>query len=153
MDLSDQLFKKDELSQQQARHSRNQASSAELARAAETIRTLQQSLQAANSKVEGAEARMTTLQRERASVAHEVAEFEADLRSQREESKRFGVQLQLLKSEQLAVATRNETEVARLERECRKGKERLDATTRELRDCQNDYSEIRRWRDVHECNS
>jgi len=143
----------DDLTRRHARQAQANASSAELAQSSETNRTLQAALREANSIVERAEAQVSALQEQRASVAHELLAFEADLKSQRAESKRFGVQLQLLKSEQQTVAARTAGEVAQLESERRAVKVQLVATERDLEEARNAYAELDIWRETHHCDS
>lgn len=141
----------DNLLRRNARQAQESVSSAELSKATQTIQSLQASLGEATARVARAESQMIALREERASVAQELNAFEVDLRSQRAESKRFGIQLELLKSEQQASTSRSTAQRAQLENDSRMVKDRLRSTERELQSARADYTELQRWRDTHEC--
>ncbi len=86
-------------------------------------------------------------------MAQELIAFESDLKSQRAESKRFGVQLELLKSEQQDSIARNAAEFSQLERSAEGAKSRLRSTEQELRTARADYAELRNWRESQDSNS
>ena len=139
----------DDLSRRHDRQSRAEAGSAELAKVTEDVRTLQASLRESKAKLCEAENRVVMYHKERTTVARELTEFETDLKSQRAESKRFGMELQLLKKDQQASEMRHATEMAKIDGNCQAANNRLKVTLRELQGVRTEYEKLRAWRDGH----
>ena len=96
--------------------------------------------------------KVATMQSERSRIAKELSNFETDLREQRFDSERFGLELQALKHSQKSTATTHAREMSIISGEHKQAKDQLAKVEHEFATLRKSNGELIQWRESHVCS-
>ncbi|ORX39013.1 hypothetical protein BD324DRAFT_618212 [Kockovaella imperatae] len=117
------------------------------------VRSLELSLDDRTEALRTAEERIASMRREKQSTADELALFENDLRAQRIENERFGVELRRLQAAQKQSDPNVEAELAACQRDLDTARRGRDHCEQLLKEARQDCSDLELWKTSHQCNS
>lgn len=121
-----------------------------LSEANSTNDRLRDTLRARSQALRETEDRVESLKAERAIVTKELLAFEADLKTQKLESRQFGAELRRFRDEEDTVKKDQQAQLIRLQASCQTAQNKYDAAKHQLQTAVRRVAELEKWQIEHE---